>query len=195
MYFLISLFPLLFLPFYGLKLYPWRGKPSASHPPFPLLPSPPRAWPRVTEPTTPRSGILLCEKLQTSEKKRIKSEAANRITPRVSRASKCVFAYEKVTGYMSTLGYMAQYINKSLFPRVASAYSGSPKETARSTHFFHLAQPYPKTLPWGIHLLRSDQDRSGDRLPRRPVWQPGTSCRRCLALHFSAQCPTRDVKQ
>lgn len=96
----------------------------------------------MTEPTTPRSGILLCEKLQTSEKKRIKSEAANRITPRVSRASKCVLAYEKVTGYMSTLGYMAQYINKSLFPRVASAYSGSPKETARSTHF-----PFSTAIP------------------------------------------------
>lgn len=48
---------------------------------------------------------------------------------------------------------MAQYINKSLFPQVASAYSGSPKETAKSTHFFRLAQlaqlaqPYPETLP------------------------------------------------
>jgi hypothetical protein len=101
----------------------------------PSLTSPPKTYTQVTEPTTPRSEILLCEKLQTAEKKRIKSEAANRITPTVTRTSRCVFAYEKVTRYMSTLGYMAQYINKSLFPQVASAYSGSPKETAKSTHF------------------------------------------------------------
>lgn len=62
---------------------------------------------------------------------RTKSEAANRISPNVTRASRCGLAYEEVTCDMSKPGY----IKKSLFHQLTSAYSGSPKERRKTSPF------------------------------------------------------------
>lgn len=58
------------------------------------------------------------------------------------------------------------------FPSSSKRLQREPERNRKINPFFRLAQPYPETL-LRIHLLRSDQDRSGDRLPRRLVWQPG----------------------
>ena len=67
---------------------------------------------------------------------------------------------------------MAQYINETLFPGGSSAYSGSPKETAKQP-IFPSSTAIPRDPPGPIWYGRTKIARARQRLPRRLVWQPG----------------------
>ena len=84
------------------------------------------------------------------KKKELKSEAANRISPRVTRASKCVLAYEKVTRYMSTLGYRVHgTIHKQVtFPLSSMRLQREPERNRKNQPICPSSTAIPRDPPY-----------------------------------------------